>query len=89
MELDTTEDFKNYIRLEHLPALNQEVTEHKFMRLLNTDESEGMTLIVHYVFENMENYNRHIAVTDSKLRKEIFERYHDKVLYFCSVLEKI
>lgn len=89
VEVPIVEDFKNFIQETHIPSLGEDVIEHKFMRLLNTDESENMTLSLQYFLKDMESYNRHIIGTDSLLKRELYKKYGEKVLHFCTVLEKI
>lgn len=91
VELDVVDDFKEFLQNQHLPTLhnNQNILEHKLLKLLNVDESEAITMTLQYFLKDMGTYNQHIAVVDSKLKKEINELYGEKVLYFCSVLEKI
>jgi len=91
VELNYFEDFQNFIKNEHLPSLAQDdkIIDHQFLKLLNVDNSEGVSLALHYVLKDMADYNLHIAKVDSQLKKLIQERYEEKVLYFCSVLEKV
>ncbi len=91
VELGVFADFKEYLTQEHLPFISEQSTiiEHKLLKLLNVDESEAITMTLQYFLEDMGTYNQHIAVIDYKLKKEIYERYGEKVLNFCSVLEKI
>lgn len=91
VELDAVEDFKNYLQQAHIPSLESgnDILEYKFFRLLNVDESEAMTMTLQYFLKDMGTYNRHLTVIDRELKKELYQRYGEKVLYFCSVLEKI
>lgn len=91
VELGVFADFKEFLTENHLPTLsnNSGIIEHKLFKLLNVDESEAMTITLQYFLQDLGTYNQHIAVIDTKLKKEIYEQYGEKVLYFCSVLEKI
>ncbi|HUH74937.1 MAG TPA: DUF4286 family protein [Chitinophagales bacterium] len=91
VELGVVADFKEFLIQEHLPFVtdSSHVLEHKLFKLLNVDESEAMTWTMQYYLEDMGTYNQHIAVIDTKLKKEIYERYGEQVLHFCSILEKI
>ncbi len=91
VELDAVNDFKRYLQEKHIPSLSfgEDLVEHKFFRLLNVDESETITMTLQYFLKDMGTYNQHLVVIDRALKKEIYELYGEKVLYFCSVLEKI
>lgn len=91
VELDIVEDFKKYLQEHHIPTLKSagNILEHKFYKLLNVDESEAMTMTLQYFLKDLGTYNMHLAVKDMELKREIYNRYGQKVLYFCSVLEKI
>lgn len=91
VELSVVADFKDFLQENHISSLRigDEVLEYKFLKLLNVDESEAMTMTLQYFLKDLGTYNMHLAVIDSVLKKELYERYGDKVLYFCSVLEKI
>jgi hypothetical protein len=91
VELGVLADFKEYLIEEHLPFISDQsdILEHKFLKLLNVDESKAMTYTLQYFLKDIGTYNQHIVVVDRKLKKDIFEQYGEQVLYFCSVLEKI
>lgn len=91
VDLEYVNDFKSYLNEEHLSGLefDNKVVEHKLFRLLNTDESEMMTLSLQYTLKNLDAYNQHLSTADFYLKNELTKRYGEKVLYFCSVLEKI
>lgn len=91
VELDTVADFKSYLQQTHIPSLQlgDDILEYKFLRLLNVDESETMTMTLQYFLKDMGTYNQHLVVIDRVLKNELYKLYGDKVLYFCSVLEKI
>lgn len=91
VELDTVEDFKSYLQQAHIPSLElgNDILEYKFFRLLNVDESEAMTMTLQYFLKDLGTYNQHLTVIDRELKRDLYQRYGDKVLYFCSVLEKI
>lgn len=91
VELDVIDSFKDYLLQQHIPSLQfgEELLEHKLFRLLNVDESEAITLTLQYFLKDAGTYNQHLAVCDRELKKDIFQRFGEKVIYFCSVLEKI
>ncbi|MCO5232224.1 MAG: DUF4286 family protein [Chitinophagales bacterium] len=91
MELEVVDAFKSYIQQKHLPSLNfdEKLMDYKLLKLLNVDESEAMTITLQYFLKDMATYNQHLVTIDSQLKRELFNMYGEKVLYFCSILEKI
>lgn len=91
VELDAVDGFKNYLHEQHIPSLNfgEELLDYKLFRLLNVDESEAITMTLQYFLKDLGTYNDHLIVIDRNLKKELFQLFGEKVLYFCSVLEKI
>lgn len=91
VEVGIVEEFKDFIKNDHLSTLTNDdkIIDHQFFKLLNVDDSEGVSMALHYVLKDMSSYNQHIVTVDSQLKKLIHGRYNEKVLYFCSVLEKI
>lgn len=91
VELEVVEAFKSFIQQEHIPSLNfdEKLMDYKLFKLLNVDESEAMTITLQYFLKDMATYNQHLMTVDSQLKGELFKMYGEKVLYFCSILEKI
>jgi len=91
IEHEVADQFKDYLNRYHFPVLENSpsVLEHKMFRLLNVDESEAITLTLQYFLQDMGTYNHHIAVIDVQLKRELFRLFGEKVLYFCSILEKV
>lgn len=90
VELEVVQSFKDFIN-QHISQLNfgEDLVDYKLFRLLNVDESEAMTLTLQYFLKDLGTYNEHLIVSDRYLKKELYQQFGEKVLYFCSVLEKI
>lgn len=91
VELDVVDSFKDYLKEQHIAQLNfgEDLVDYKLFRLLNVDESEAMTMTLQYFLKDIGTYNEHLVVIDKNLKKELFQQFGEKVLYFCSVLEKM
>lgn len=91
VELDVVDSFKDYLHHQHIAQLNfgEDLIDYKLFRLLNVDESEAITMTLQYFLKDLGTYNDHLVVIDKKLKKELYQQFGEKVLYFCSVLEKI
>jgi hypothetical protein len=88
---EVSESFEAYLRSTHLPEVisSESIRDHKLLKLLMQDESEVMTFALQYFLPDAGTYNQHIAVMDVSLKTDLFERFGDKVLYFCTLMETI
>ena len=58
----------------------------QFVRILDTDESEGVTYAVQFYAENKELYDRYTNLFASALREEALKRWGSKTLAFRSLM---
>jgi hypothetical protein len=81
----------NWLLQEHIPeVMNTDCfVDHKVLRLLNVDESEGPTYVVQYIAETEDDYNRYIDQFADKLRKRSTEKWKDKFIAFRTVMEDV
>lgn len=91
VELPQVDAFHQYLQQQHFVELQSSkyLFDYKMFRLLHQDDSDGLTFTLQYFLPDLGTYNQHIAVIDSKLKLELYQHFGEKVLYFCSVLEKI
>jgi hypothetical protein len=64
-------------------------TQWKMFRLLEQDDSEGMTFILQYFAPSLENYNKYIEEYAAVLRKKAFDRWGDRFIAFRTVMEVV
>jgi hypothetical protein len=76
---------------EHIPDImaSGQFTQWKMFRLLEQDESEGMTFILQYFAPSLENYNKYIEEYAAVLRKKAFDRWGDRFIAFRTVMEVV
>jgi hypothetical protein len=78
-------------RTEHIPDIMSTglFTEWKMFRLLDQDESEGITYVLQYFAATPEDFELYIDQYASMLREKAFERWGDQFIAFRSVMELV
>lgn len=78
-------------REEHIPEIMATglFTENKFFRLLEQDETEGITYVIQYFVPSMEAYNRYIELYAPLLRKKASDKWHDQFVGFRTVMQVV
>lgn len=76
---------------EHIPDIMSTglFTEWKMFRLLEQDETEGITYVLQYFAATSDNYQRYIEQHASLLRQKAFQRWGDQFIAFRSVLQLV
>ena len=62
-------------------------TEYKFYRLLEQDETEGITYVIQYYASSLENYKRFIDEYALQFQKKCFERWKHQYIDFRTVMQ--
>ena len=81
----------DWLQQEHIPDLINTgcFSKATVLRLLETDESDGITYAVQYVAESKEMYNRYIEKFADGIRKKGTEKWGDKFIAFRSVMQVV
>jgi hypothetical protein len=76
---------------EHIPDVmsSGQFTDHKFYRLLEQNEPDGITYIVQYFASSIENYDRYINETAPLLRQKAFNKWRDQFIAFRTIMEVV
>src|SRR6476620_6315373 len=76
---------------EHIPGVMATglFTEFKFFKLLEQDESEGITYIVQYFSRTMEDYDLYIKKFAPALREQTFLKWKDHFVAFRTVMKLV
>lgn len=84
-------DWLQWQREEHIRDIMSTglFREWKMFRLLDQDESDGITYIVQYFADSAAQYEQYIAQHASLLREKSFERWGDQFIAFRSVMELV
>jgi len=74
---------------EHIPRILSTglFTDHKFFRLLEQDETEGITYVIQYFTSSIENYRMYIEEFAPLFREKTFIRWHNQVIAFSTVMK--
>jgi hypothetical protein len=78
-------------RQEHIPEImaSGEFTDYKFFRLLEPEDTDGITYIIQYFSSSLENYQRYIDNTAPLLRQKAIERWGDRFIAFRTVMQVV
>ena len=76
---------------EHIPDVlsSGQFTEHKFYKLLEQEESEGVTYIVQFFAASQEHYDHYINEHASRLRKKTLDKWGNKFIAFRTVMQVV
>lgn len=76
---------------EHIPDImaSGQFTQWKMFRLLDQDDTEGMTFVIQYFAPSLENYSKYIAEYAPVLRKKAFDRWGERFIAFRTVMEVV
>jgi Domain of unknown function (DUF4286) len=76
---------------EHIPEVmsSAQFSDYRFYRLLEQDESDGITYIVQYFAPDIDHYNRYINSFASLLRKKALDKWGDKFIAFRTVMQGV
>src|SRR5205809_7128998 len=74
---------------EHIPQIMRTgcFTDHRIVRLLDIDDSEGPTYAIQYHAASRADYNRYIELHAAQLRKASFDKWGDRFIAFRSLME--
>lgn len=85
------DDWLEWMKKEHIPKIlaTGMFTDHRMVRLLETDDSEGVTYAVQYFCNNWEEYAEYIRRFAPDLRQKAIERWGDQIASFRTLMEVI
>ena len=85
------EEWVRWQKDEHIPDVmsSGQFTENKFFRLLEQNESDGITYVVQYFATSLENYNRYINNMASILRQKALDKWGNQFIAFRTVMEVV
>jgi hypothetical protein len=78
-------------REEHIPEIMATglFTEHKFFRLLEQDETDGVTYVIQYFAASIENYQQYMEQFATLLRKKASDKWKDQFVGFRTVMQVV
>lgn len=85
------EPWVKWMKATHIPDVMNSgcFTDARFVRLLETDETDGPTYAVQFTADSLEAYTRYIQQFAPILRKEVAENWGDNFISFRSLMEVV
>ena len=84
-------DWLTWMKESHIPEVMKTncFTEYKIVRLLETDESEGLTYAIQYYAAFKSDYNRYIELYATALRAQTITKWGNSFIAFRSLMEVV
>src|SRR6188768_19107 len=91
VSLPRSEEWVLWMKEEHIPELMATglFVESRLSRLLEQDESEGITFSAQYFCQTLEDYRTYINQYAPLMREKGLGRFGDQMIAFRSVMEEI
>jgi hypothetical protein len=64
-------------------------SQWKMFRLLDQDDTEGLTFVIQYFAPTLENYIRFIEEFEPVLRQKAFDKWGERFIAFRTVMEVV
>jgi len=84
-------DWLSWLKEEHIPDIIHTgcFSHATILRLLETEDTDGITYAIQYHAESKALYNRYIEIFAEEMRKKGFEKWGDKFIAFRTVMEVV
>jgi len=84
-------DWLNWMKTEHIPEVLSTgmFTHHRLVKLLETDETDGLTYAIQYFCNTKEHYEQYISQYAPLLRQKALERWGNQFIAFRTLMEVI
>lgn len=85
------EEWVKWMKEEHIPDLLQTglFTDGRLCKLLEQDETDGLTYAAQYHCKSLEEYNQYISDHATEMREKAFTKFGNKFIAFRTVMEII
>ena len=89
VENEIAQDWLAWMKQEHIPDLMSTglFIDSRLCRLLEQDDSEGITFIAQYFLDTMENYQTYISEHAPRMREKGFERFGSRFIAFRTLMK--
>jgi len=80
-----------WMQEKHIPNVmaTECFSKHQFVRVLETDETEGVTYAIQYFAESKALYNRYIEKFATTLRKETTDKWGNQIIAFRTLMQVV
>jgi hypothetical protein len=84
-------EWVSWQRQEHIPDImaTGQFAEYKFYRLLEQDESDGITYVIQYFSSSIDNYNTYVNEFSEPLRQKAFARWGNRFIAFRTLMQVV
>lgn len=91
VDLDIHNEWVEWMKLEHIPRVLATglFHDHRMLRILENDETDGITYAVQYTARNLTDYFTYQAEHAPALQQEVADRYGDKFVAFRTVMRVV
>ncbi len=93
MKVDHTihDEWIEWQKNEHIPDTMATglFADYKFFRLLEQDETDGLTYVIQYFAADIDRYQKYIDEYSSTLRKKAFARWGNRFITFHTVMQVV
>lgn len=85
------DEWVNWMKLIHIPEVmaTGHFDDHRMMRILADDETDGVTYAIQYHTKDMQTYFDYQANEAPRLQKEIEEMFKDKYVAFRTIMRVV
>ena len=76
---------------EHIPDVMASglFSDYKFFRLLEQDETDGITYVIQYFTSSIENYKKYIEKFAPLLREKAFLKWGNQFIAFRTIMQAV
>lgn len=84
-------DWISWQKQEHIPEImaTGHFTDYRFYKLMNDDETDGLTYVVQYFAENKLDYEQYIELYAPGLRKKSFDKWGNQFIAFRTIMQDV
>jgi uncharacterized protein (DUF608 family) len=88
---DIADAWVQWMNSEHIPDVMSTglFSGHRLSRLLQQDETEGVTFVAQYFCDGMEQYDKYIAEYAETMRNKAFSMFGGRFAAFRTVMETV
>jgi len=76
---------------EHIPDVmaTGQFIDHKFFRLLDQHEEDGVTYVVQYFAATIDHYNTYVREFSQQLRQKAFDKWGNQFIAFRTIMQSV
>ena len=85
------EEWVQWMKNKHIPGIMASgcFVDHRFVKLLETDEAEGPTYATQFYSATKEDYQRYIEMFATGLRNDAVAKWGDQFISFRSLMQLV